>query len=440
MKYQELKQIATYLKTYPKLHSICRLDNNLFELHFSKDTSKKESLIFDLNRSKSGIYKSKITALKSYNAPFDNLLKKYFNNALIKEITVLENNRIIVFQTKLLKSYKSYENKIYFEFTGKNTNVIITDEKELILGALRYIDKSYRIIKAGQKLEPLKAFEMDTKGQVITDFQSYFKNEALRLNENKLNSLKANKKALLAKKIANLQEKLRSLASEEELKQKAKDYALRAELLLANLYTLKDYERKFSLCDYEGKKLYFELENSPKYSANELFKQAKKAKQKASNLTIQRQNLQEKLDFLLKLQKLVDEASTSIELEILVHKKSLKEKKEGLNTNIAFFYMQDFKICLGKNETGNIFLLKNAKKDDIWLHVKDYPSPHVFIVSNKTNIKLEVLEFAAKLCVNFSNLNKGSFIVDYTSRKFVKIKQKAFVDYTNYKSLSVVKE
>ena len=85
-------------------------------------------------------------------------------------------------------------------------------------------------------------------------------------------------------------------------------------------------------------------------------------------------------------------------------------------------------------------MLKNAKKDDLWFHIKDYPSAHAFIVSNKQKISENVIQFVAKLCVEFSNLNKGVYFVDYTRRNFVSVRQKAFVNYTNYRSLKVIKE
>ncbi len=71
----------------------------------------------------------------------------------------------------------------------------------------------------------------------------------------------------------------------------------------------------------------------------------------------------------------------------------------------------------------------------MWLHVRDIPSAHTLIVSNKQKISLDVIEFAARLCVSFSKLKKGSYWVDYTLKNFVKVQQKAFVNYTNLKVL-----
>ncbi|EAI8564603.1 DUF814 domain-containing protein [Campylobacter upsaliensis] len=436
MKYTELVQICEFLKQYRRLDFIKRIDDNVLCLSFDK-----EHYIFDLNKSESGIYTANVK-MKSYNAPFDYALKKYFSNALIKELKVLENNRILCLKVELNKAYKSYESVIYFEFTGKNTNAVITDSKGLILEALRHIDKSYRQVKPNLMLLELKPFKMDTNFIKIDDFKAYFEEKFHALYGKKLLQNKNIKLSFLDHKIAKIKQNLKDLEKEDDLLLKAKDLSQKADILFANLSFLKEYERKFTLLDFEGKEVEFVLENSPKMSANVFYKNAKKLKQKAKNICLQRENLKEKLEFLSALKNLVQNCQSLFELEILLPKKSKKElvKKDENELGIASFYYKEFKICVGKNERGNIYLLKNTKKNDMWLHIKDVPSSHTFIIHNKQNISQEVLEFAAKLCVSFSKLNPGSVLVDYTTRNFVKVREKAFVNYTNYKTLSVLKE
>ncbi|TKX30553.1 NFACT RNA binding domain-containing protein [Campylobacter estrildidarum] len=435
MKYTELLQLRDFFKSFKKIDFIKRINDNVLELSL-----ERQKFIFDLSRGNSAIYTADLS-VKTYNAPFDFMLKKYFNHALIKDVKVLENNRILCFHTLTHKSYKSYENKIYFEFTGKNTNAIVTDEKEMIIEALRHIDKSYRIVKPNVILELLKPYKMDDKYEKIVDFNLYFSEKFKSINESKINQIKVSKIAQMDKKIANLNELLSGLEKEDFLFEKALEYRKKADILFANLSCLKEYEREFELKDFEDKKIHFKLEFSPKESANLFYKNAKKLEQRARNLNIQRDNLQEKLDFSLNLKNLLMQAKDEFELEILLPKKSSKKNNENKeNDNIANFYFYDFKICVGKNEKGNELLLKNAKKDDIWLHIKDIPSSHVIIVSNKRKISEDVIEFAAKLCVSFSKLKKGSYWVDYTLRNFVKIQQKAFVNYTNFKSINITKD
>ncbi|MDX2330814.1 NFACT RNA binding domain-containing protein [Campylobacter hepaticus] len=435
MKYTELLQLQDFFLGFKKIDFIKRIHDNVLKLSFAG-----EKFIFDLSRGMSGIYTAKLNT-KNYNAPFDFMLKKYFSNVFIQDVKVLENNRILCFDVKANKAYKSYESKIYFEFTGKNTNVILTDKQDLIIEALRHIEKSYRVVKPNVVLKALKAYKMDDNFEKIKDFQAYFNEKFLSLHASKIKQMKNLKLMQIDKKIENLQGIFDTLEEEDVLFLQALDYRKKADVLFAHLSFLKEYEREFVLDDFEGKKLEFKLEYSPKHSANLFYKKAKKLEQKARNLNLQRENLKEKLEFALNLKVLLMQAQDEMELEVLLPKKNNKKNQESKQEDhIASFYFNEFKICVGKNEKGNEFLLKNAKKDDLWFHVRNIPSAHTLIVSNKQKISLDVLEFAAKLCVSFSKLKKGAYWVDYTLKNFVKIEQKAFVNYTNFKSIKVVKD
>lgn len=435
MKYGELLQIANFFKGFKKVDFIKRIDDNILEISLDS-----KHFIIDLNRANSSIYTGALKS-KNYNAPFDIMLKKYSNHAFLKEVFIKPNDRILVFKLSLQTSYKSFESLIYLEFTGKNTNAIITDEKGIILEALRHIQKSYRLIKVGEKLIDLKSYELrEQKSEKIEDFYQYFENNFKKIYEKRLENSKQNKITSLDKKISNLNHLLTSLEKEENLEKKAAEISQKALILSSNLYHLKDYEREFTLQDFNNQEIQYKLLKAPKIEANELFKNAKKLKQKALNIHLQRINLEEKLEFLQHLKTLIQNTSSIFELEVLMPKKEKKEHKIEQNLGVASFYFKEFKILVGKNEKANEYLLKNAKKDDLWLHIKDFASPHVFIVANKLKINDELIEFGAKLCVNFANLQKGNYTIDYTQRKFVKIKQNAFVTYTNHKSLKLSKE
>lgn len=434
MKYTDLIQIKDYFLSFKRLNYLKRLDDNILELSLDH-----QSFIIDLTRANSAIYKDKIQA-KNYNAPFDFMLKKYFSNAKILDIKVLENNRILCFDVLSEKSYKSYDARIYFEFTGKNTNVIITDMKDFIIEALRHIDKSYRVVKIGEKLEALKAFEIKEEFVKIDDFDTYFLQKSKEIQQKRLQNIKENKILNIDKKIKTLEQNINDLEKEEILIENANLLSKKADVLFANLNSLQNFQRNFTLQDFEGNELSFNLENTPKISANEFYKMAKKLKQKAKNINIEREILTEKLDFLINLKAMIVKSFSLYELEILMPKKTKAVKKEEINAGVSSFYIDGFKISVGRNEKANEYLLKIAKKDDLWFHVKDYPSAHVIITSNKLKISQMVLEFAAKICVEFSKLSSGAYLVDYTSKNFVKIKEKAFVNYTNYKTLSILKE
>lgn len=434
MKYQELRQIATFLQTQHKITRIFRVDDNALCVEFTDFL-----LVFDMSRNKSAIYMANLTQ-KSYNAPFDEFLRRHFCGVKITQISVLENNRILLIKTLQTRSYKEIHMQIFFEFTGKNTNVIITNENGIILNALRYIDKSYRAVKVGIKLEPLKPFKMDENFIKIDDFKAYFEAKFKEINAANLRQIKVNKISLLERKIEALQDILNALENEKDLEKKAQILQFKAQILTANLYKIKDFEREFKLNDFDGKSVEFKLDEPPKIWTKNAFLRAKKLKQKAANLHLQRENLSEKISNLHILKRLLENSNSAFECEILLPKKEKKERVEAKNSDIVSFFYNDIKIMLGKNEKANEQLLKIAKKDDIWLHVRSYPSPHVIALCTKKKIDENALKFGAKMCVEFANLKSGRYFVDYTRRNFVSVKQKAFVNYTNFKSFVITKE
>ena len=92
---------------------------------------------------------------------------------------------------------------------------------------------------------------------------------------------------------------------------------------------------------------------------------------------------------------------------------------------------------LGKNEKGNISLLQSAKAKDIWIHMKERPSCHVIIKTDKQNIPLHIIKSAARVCVDFTMFEKGRYLVDYTPRREVNIQNGANVLYNKYKTLEI---
>ena len=92
MKYAILKQIESYLRKFQKITQIYRTNDNCILLEFDG----RERLFFDLNKTRSAIYKNDdFSRLKEYKAPFDLMLIRRFKSAKITGIKVFENNRIL---------------------------------------------------------------------------------------------------------------------------------------------------------------------------------------------------------------------------------------------------------------------------------------------------------------------------------------------------------
>jgi len=429
MKAFVLKKIADRLKKYKLIKKTFRVDENLILMQFDEDR-----YYFDLTKGSGDIYINiDYPLVKKFRAPFDIVLEKKFTKS--KVIDVLAKERILTIIAENNNHFKKEIVKIRFEFTGRYTNAIILNENDEVIESLRHISEnlSSRVVKPGVKLEELPEIEIKEKEFEIKDLEEYTKELFHKKYQNRLNQKKKSILNKIDKKIKEIEKKLSSIEDKSKLLKKSEQYKIFADVAMANLYKIKPFMKELKTVDFEGDEITIpipELKNI-KEIGNYYYKLSKKMKQKAKNLDIEKNYLKEQLEFLKNYKRVVENSKNLAELNI--YKPQKKEKKE--DENIAKFMFDDYMILVGKNEKGNIKLLKNANANDYWLHIKNYPGSHVIIKNNKLQIPQNVLNKAAKLAVAFSGKEEGE--VDYTKRKFVKIKEGANVEYGKYSTIKV---
>lgn len=442
MKYYELKQIAKYLNNFKKIFAIERVEDTVIKFIFDRH----KAIYADLKKGNSTFFMADdFLKQKIYNAPFDVLLNKYFTNSYIKNVEVEKDNRILKISVNSSTKYKQDDFTLWLEFTGRNTNAIILNRDKKILEALRHIQKnrSFRVVSVGETLLALPPFHFKESEKIIEDIPSFLHEVYEKQKENHIKILKINKISQIDKKLKKLSDEFEKLPSERSLKEKSSKLNKNATLILANLFQIKPYEKEVEIFDFDGQKRVIELPKgglSPQNSANILFEKSKKLKQKASSIHIQKDNLKDKINFYKRLADMINSTKSASEINILFPKQQNRQKKEQKRVSYESFFIQDYKIFVGKSQKSNIELFKEAKKRDIWLHVKDIPSSHVIIRTKKQNLPFDILEFSAKLCVNFSTTKVGSFLVDYTMWQNVRIDIGSNVFYTDYKTIKINKE
>ena len=436
MKYCELKYIVQYLKQFSYIKLIKRVQNNTIKIVFDK-----QILYFDLTKSNSLIYiKDQTSNYKEFNAPFDKILQKKFTNSYIKDIQLLNQDKII--QISLLSNlkYKQELNHLIFEFTGKKTNIIITNENYMILEALHHIDQmqSIRVVEVGTKyiLPPKPNFVF--KDCYIEDTKAFLKQNFINLNKQKLNALKATKIAYLSKEIDKIKDILNSLKTQQELMQLSNTLYEKANILLANIYRIKNYQKEITLKDFANQEITIQLDPTKPIHLyiNELFNKAKKYKQKAKNQFIQEQNLKQKIQFLNKLQDIIKKAKDIDEVEFYLPKKDKNKKTTKKQKPYLEFFYNGYIFRLGRNEKENIYLLKNAKANDFWFHLQNQKSAHLIVLNTKKELPKDIIYKAGEILAKFSGVESGVNI-DYTQRKFIKIQNKANVLYQHYKTFRI---
>lgn len=440
----ELLQIASYLERFHKISAIERVEERIVKIIFDRN----EVFYFDMRRGDSHIFQApSYKKVRNYQAPFDVVLKKRFNNAKIEKIEVPEGNRILRITANASSRYKAQRTILQFEFTGRNTNIIILDEAGIVLEAWRHIDAatSYREVKVGSRLLDLPPRPYTAKEEEpITDIPAFLHAAFQKRQRERLDALKRQKVQIVEKKLKKLQNIYDKLEDADLLTARSSALTEEGNLLLANLHAMKNYQKEITLTDFSGQTRTIRLPEStrtPAEAANDFFRRAKKLKQKAKSAHIERENLEGKIAFLEHLKEAIMHAESIDELSLYLPKQpKTHQKSKTVDANIETFFVEGYKIMLGKNERGNISLLKSARMSDIWLHLKDMPSTHVIIRNEKRSPPPAVLEFAAKLCVQFSKVAPGSYLVDFTQRRNVKMREGAHVNYVNYDTMRVVKE
>ncbi len=441
MKYYELKEIVNYLtKNCTNIKLVKRVDNNTILIEFNN----QNRVYFDLSKGNSLIYKTKgqNSAKRDYNAPFDVVLAKRFTNSKIFNIELYNDDKIILFEVLSASSYKQIKTKLYLEFTGKYTNIIITDESDTILEALRHLDENStsRVVKVGQILEAVPKANFVPKIEEIENIEEFLYEIYTQKELNSLNSLKKQKISMIKKQISKLEKLLNSLQSQEVLEKESNEYYEKANLILSNIHNIKPYETKVSLKDFNNNTVEVELDlnyPTPSSFANNLFTKAKKAKQKAKFMYIEKQNLEEKIFFYKRVVSQIEESASISQIEFLLPKKEKNQTKTKKQEKYESFFYNGYKILLGRNERENIELLQNSKASDFWFHLKDRNSCHVIVQNSKKSIPEEVAQKAAYLCASFSVEFSGSYLVDYTQRRNVKVQNRANVLYNPYETTMI---
>ncbi|WP_457746402.1 NFACT family protein [Sulfurimonas sp.] len=438
MKLSHLKQIVTYLKDFKKITAIHRVSDTIIKVVFNRD----DTLYFNMQRSNSSIFKCvEYPRSKIYNAPFDVILAKRFNRSNILGVELLNGDKIIRFKTSVASAYKEEVTYLQVEFTGKYTNVIILDEQNVVLEALRHVDlfSSFREVRVGQKLLDVPPAPFVAKEYLLDDVEEFLYDTYTKEQNAKLENLKKQKISLLNKKLKKLQKLYNKLDSKETLEKEANKFEHYGNLILSNAQNIKPYSTQLLLKDYDNSELEIMLEKSyaSVFEISEMFfTKSKKAKQRAKHLHIEEESLRLKIEHIKLFINTVAEAKDVAKIDLLFPKQQ-QSKKLKVDDSIETFWIEGYKVQLGKNEKGNIKLLQSARAKDIWLHLKERPSCHVIIKTDKQNLPENIIYAAARLCVDFTTTSKDKYLVDYTQRREVTIQNGANVLYNKYKTIEV---
>jgi len=277
----------------------------------------------------------------------------------------------------------------------------------------------------------------------VTDDLEIYKNKFLKIVKKELD-----KKIKLQN---NLQRELSGVKDFDE-------YKYYGNLIISNIYKIKDKTEKVELYDWEEDKnvqISLDPNLSPTQNSQKYFKYYEKAKRKYHGLIKRMKSIQADynyLDQLLQMIELCENRNEIDEIKIELQKNNLLksnkrvyqiEKNKNKSVYKTYEY-EGFKFLIGRNNYQNDELTKGAAKDDYWFHTKEIPGAHVILKTAGKEPEEGVLLYGASLAAYFSKGRISSKVtVDCTKVRNVwkpKGAKPGMVLYKNQKSYTVTPE
>jgi predicted ribosome quality control (RQC) complex YloA/Tae2 family protein len=262
-------------------------------------------------------------------------------------------------------------------------------------------------------------------------------------------------RVILAREVA-----LNDLRQAQEQGNRANALQRTAELILAYGVSIPEGSTELEAIDYEGNPIRIKLDPELDYkaNANAAFEKAKKAKNRMGLVQDQIARISAERAELISLVAKIQETERVAEMETIQEQ---ARKRHWLHTQRLPTRIKEdrpfegnrvrellgpggWTIFYGENAEANDYLiLRVAKPNDWWLHVRGNVSSHVVISTRNQPEKVgrEVLEYAAKIAVQHSAAKHSGYVpVDYTLRKYVRKPKgaaKGTAFYTHEKTIHV---
>lgn len=251
--------------------------------------------------------------------------------------------------------------------------------------------------------------------------------------------------------LKNVRNQLKQSENREKLKKTG-------DIILSNLSRLEKGMKSAKIDDpyNQGEKVEVELDPSltPEENAEKYYERYKKLKRGKEKLEKRKKGLKKELNYLKQLEDRYEKANSQEELAKL--EGVLKEKgyiDEDLGSSSQEqeggpkeYWIKGYKVMVGRNARQNDELVREASRDDLWFHVRNYAGAHVVAVTDGRPNKVpdEVIVKAAQLAAaNSKARNAGQATVSYTELKYVdkpKGAKPGLVQITNENTINVSPE
>lgn len=323
---------------------------------------------------------------------------------------------------------------------------------------IRNCDYEYSIvIDEDEKLKDFHVIKLEKYGYQKKNFDDihemldyYYKKHS---SNDSITQKSSHLKKIVSNKIQRNSNKLNNLTVDLQEAKKRDIYKVYADLISSNMHLINKGMDKITVDNFYDDMNPIEIPLNPIKSGNEnaqiYYKKFSKLKTREKMITQELPLIKQENEYLLQLLETLERVTEYQELsEIkdemvkigLIKKSKKKTAKVKPSKPRHFVTENNVDIFVGKNNYQNDNLtLKQANREDIFVHVKDMPGSHV-IMRNENLIQKDY-DVACFLAAYFSSMSKEKYVeVDYTEKKNVKKAKGAkpgMVFYNNFNTVNV---
>lgn len=303
---------------------------------------------------------------------------------------------------------------------------------------------------------PYQTLEGDIKPfNTLYEAEEYYFSERDKIK--KFLSKKERLTSVTSSALKKVKKRITAISSKQKDAEGAEENKIKGELILSNIYRLKQGEKECVLDNYyDGTKIKIQLDErlSPAKNAEAFYKKYNKQKRTQTALLPQREQAESELQYLISVIDEIELAETIEELDlvhqellsagIMVDKQVQTRKKKTEDLPFRIYSVFGFIVKAGRNNAENDKVTFTARADDVWVHAKDYHSSHVIIEAEGKDVPEKVIRIAGEISAYYSKGREGGKVeVVYTLKKHVKKPPKSklgFCTYDNFKSMVVQPE
>lgn len=351
--------------------------------------------------------------LSKENSPFLQILKKYIKENVITGINQIGNDRIV--------SLSFEECSLLIECVERFANIILLDKENRILASdkeLRSPLKLHQVYSLPPAL--IKSKERLIKDTIKPSAEVLVRIKNIITEQGKLDAIRK-----VTKEIKKKRDLLEKFTRELEEGEKSESIKRKAELLKRVVHTIPFGACSVEVVDYDSyppQNLIIQIDPKihPKMYVENLFNRYKKLKRSmaeiSSRIEITKAEIVKLLNKKEKLEK--EDFKPAVEL----HLKPKNRKREESSGPRTFNSSDGLTIFVARNIEQGEKIVRQAKSNDLWLHVLNSPGPHVIVqrLSRKPIPHKTVIE-AAALAIYFSPIRKqGKGEVSAAERRYLK--------------------